>query len=184
MIPVGLCQCGCGTPTPPAKKNRTRPERLTRKGEPAQFLRGHTSRKRSPRFVPAAGYPRHWAPDHPRALQGYVLEHLLVAERALGRHIDQCHPVHHVNKDRNDNRPTNLVICENEPYHALLHRRARALAMCGNPDWVSCRTCKKWGPRSSMWVHPTKHGVAQHAECSRAYFRTYKRKPKGAQING
>jgi DNA-directed RNA polymerase sigma subunit (sigma70/sigma32) len=32
--------------------------------------------------------------------------------------------VHHVNGDRSDNRPANLVICEDQSYHQLLHQRA------------------------------------------------------------
>lgn len=37
-----LCECGCGIPTPPAKKTSKRDG--TRKGEPVRFLKGHARR--------------------------------------------------------------------------------------------------------------------------------------------
>lgn len=52
-------------------------------------------------------------------------EHIVVAERALGRRLPKGAIVHHVNLDTHDNRPSNLVICPSEAYHRLLHKRMR-----------------------------------------------------------
>lgn len=52
-------------------------------------------------------------------------EHILVAERALGKKLPKGAVVHHINLDTHDNRGSNLVICPNEAYHRLLHRRMR-----------------------------------------------------------
>lgn len=41
-IPRGLCQCGCGLPTPLARD--TRRSKGTVRGEPTRFLRGHSQR--------------------------------------------------------------------------------------------------------------------------------------------
>jgi hypothetical protein len=49
--------------------------------------------------------------DHPRARKnGYVLEHILVAEKMLGRALKPGEEVHHKNRKRADNRPSNLQI--------------------------------------------------------------------------
>ena len=55
-------------------------------------------------------------------------EHVAVAERALGKPLPLGAEIHHVNEDKSDNRPENLVICPNAKYHALLHMRMRAIA--------------------------------------------------------
>lgn len=52
-------------------------------------------------------------------------EHIVVAERALGKPLPNGAVVHHVNLDTHDNRPCNLVICPDEAYHRLLHKRMR-----------------------------------------------------------
>ncbi len=57
-----------------------------------------------------------------------VYEHIHLAERALGRKLPYKAVVHHMNGDPSDNfTPFNLVICQDQAYHLLLHRRAREL---------------------------------------------------------
>lgn len=75
-----------------------------------------------------SGYVMTMCKGHPAAtIKGFVMEHRLVAEKALGKYLDATHPVHHINGDKTDNRPENLVICESHSYHALLHKRMREM---------------------------------------------------------
>lgn len=60
--------------------------------------------------------------EHPRAdRHGYVYEHLLVAEKKIGRKILKGEIVHHVNCVKEDNRPENLFVCKSSQEHFLIH---------------------------------------------------------------
>lgn len=54
-------------------------------------------------------------------------EHIVLAEKALGRPLPKGSQVHHVNSNKGDNGRGNLVICQDAKYHSLLHRRTRKL---------------------------------------------------------
>ena len=93
-------------------------------------------------------------------------EHVRIAENALGHQLPAEAVVHHHNQNRLDNRNKNLVVCENEQYHRLLHVRIAALKACGNPNWRRCYYCKKYDDPANMRVR-TDGGGAYHQECSR-----------------
>jgi hypothetical protein len=109
------------------------------------------------------GYSLVKLPGHPRAHQsGYVREHIVVAEIAFGRPLPPRAVVHHVNECRSDNRRSNLVICENDRYHKLLHMRLRILRAGGDPNRERiCSTCRELIQVARMGT--TRSGLAR--EC-------------------
>ena len=59
---------------------------------------------------------------HPRSgRHNLVYEHVLVAEKKLGRFIKKTERVHHINCIKNDNRPENLFVCTNDVEHFKIH---------------------------------------------------------------
>lgn len=92
------------------------------------------------------GYMRRAVGGHPRADEnGRVLEHVLIAERALGKPLPPKAIVHHSDRDRSNNLNGNLVICQDQAYHVLLHYRMRAIGAGRDPNKEKkCATCQEW----------------------------------------
>ena len=72
------------------------------------------------------GYVLLMKKDHHRAnAYGYVKEHVLVAEKTLGRPLDRNEVIHHINEIRNDNRVQNLYLFESIAAHQSYHINVR-----------------------------------------------------------
>lgn len=86
------------------------------------------------------------------------MQHVVVAERALGKPLPPSVVIHHVDGNPANNEPSNLVICPSQAYHLLIHQRERARDACGNPDARQCVHCKQWDDVAAM----TKTGSSRH----------------------
>lgn len=129
------------------------------------------------------GYRYLWMPNHHRASsRGYVAEHIVVAEKAIGRPLPQPHLVHHVNESKSDNRPGNFVVCEDRGYHNLLHQRATALRECGHANWLKCAFCKQWDSPSRLYVFPGSL-KGRHRQCGARYRRERKQALRGGGVS-
>lgn len=143
----GYCQCGCGASVGFWTANNTSKGWV--KGEPKAFVKGHQQR------INAIPFRRK------------TLEQRQIVLKILGRPLPKGALVHHVNEIKSDNRHCNLVICQDTAYHALLHRRMKAKAACGNADWERCSICKQWGPPTEV---TRKKSHPYHRKCA-AEFR-------------
>lgn len=98
-----------------------------------------------------------YAPDHPHASRrGYVREHVMIAAAALGKPLPPGVVVHHINEIRRDNAHRNLVICQDQAYHLLLHARARTVRAGGNPstEKVCGGGCGRVRPKTEFYPSP------------------------------
>ena len=123
-----FCECGCGELAPVSDKTDYRAGWI--RGKPKRFINGHNRRgfsgENSPswkggRFRDIRGHIRILMPKYPKAdCKGYVKEHILLAEKALKKPLPPKAVVHHHSEAQ-------LVICENQAYHLLLHTNMRRL---------------------------------------------------------
>ena len=116
------CACGCGIVI----------DAINEHGEARRFVHGHNGRGalhydyKGGKHINDAGYVMVLRPDHPRAMSnGYVREHILVMEAWLGRTLKSNEVIHHINKNRSDNRIQNLQVFGSVAEHMAHHKRKK-----------------------------------------------------------
>ena len=85
------------------------------------------------RLIVNIGYVMVWKPDHHRAetagaYAGYVYEHVIVAERVIGRKLRLSEQVHHLDFNKVNNSPANLLVVH-DSQHAKLHMWIESLGL-------------------------------------------------------
>ena len=88
------------------------------------------------------GYRVVYLPKHPRCMtsynwNGYIYEHIVVAEKKIKRRLKDNECVHHKNRIRDDNRPSNLEVMTKEA-HAALHAEDRIKDVPPKPPCARC----------------------------------------------
>ena len=65
--------------------------------------------------------------DHHLAdVRGYAYEHRIVAEKKIGRKLKPGERIHHINKNKSDNRPKNIMVTGSNAEHFLQHRKSNS----------------------------------------------------------
>ena len=121
-----------------------------------------------------------FCPDHPytNPKYPYLPAARLMVENALGKYLLKKQPIHHVDGDCYENKRGNLVLCEDNAYHKLLHLRMRALKAYGNSKARKCPYCKEWdttdNPDFKIYSRKREingNGQGYHRSCSNTYRR-------------
>ena len=115
------------------------------------------------------GYWHIYKPEHPHAVKGgkYVAEHRLVMEEKLGRYLTRKEVVHHVDGDRQNNHPDNLMMFPTNAKHLQTELKGRV------PNWTkegkesmregSRRNANRQprGPDGRLRTHTTPHSTSK-----------------------
>jgi hypothetical protein len=176
------CECGCGGQAPIAKKTNAKKNLI--KGEPCRFISGHNSKGsgagadannwKGGRFIDRLGYVHVVLPEHPRVHKnGYVFEHILVLEKVLGRPILPTEACHHIDGNRANNAPGNLMLFKTHGMHTAFHARLRAFDVSGHWDWRKCVYCGMHGDPANMTILIRD---AYHKKCRTEHSREYREK--------
>jgi len=68
-------------------------------------------------------------PNHPFAIKsGYVLRSRLVIEKKIGRYLSPKEVVHHINGNRSDDSPKNLMLFSSQAEHLRYHFALKKLS--------------------------------------------------------
>lgn len=134
---LGICRCGCKEQIPIRSD----------KGFLRQFVHHHNSRLQgNPNWgggfrITQSGYKMNKAPDHPYSTKdGYVMEHRLVYEEHLTElngiktYLHPSIEIHHINKQKQDNRIENLQLLTKSEHTKLHHDEI---------DYYSGRICSR-----------------------------------------
>lgn len=89
-----------------------------------QWLQGYYIKRPPPTMV-TMGYNLVRLPDHHRANKsGHVLEHIIVAEKAIGHLLDHDEEVHHIDLQKRNNSVGNLAVFQTGRDHSRFHSYA------------------------------------------------------------
>ena len=164
---MNLCECDCGKEPTPGKR----------------FIHNHhcygaNNHKWKGGRTRSGVYINILLPEHPRATpSGYVYEHILIAERVLGKPLPGGAVIHH-HDGYSEAAKKKIVICENHAFHQILHARQRALRGGGHANWRKCKYCHGWDDPTNLYI-PSSGKYAMHRRCNAKYHRLRKIKLQG-----
>lgn len=78
------------------------------------------------------------------------MAHREIVENIIGIKLPKGSIVHHVDGNRMNNIPSNLVVCPSSAYHTLIHRRQDALEKTGNANFRACEKCTEYDDPKNM----------------------------------
>lgn len=106
------------------------------------------------------GYIRIYMPEHDMSdNNGLVYEHQLIAEQKIGRPLKDEEVVHHIDKDRANNTPDNLLIFASNSDHIAFHQYGEytldneGIAHCNmrNKEQHKCPHCGAYIDRNAQY---------------------------------
>ena len=146
-IDTSLCRCDCGNIILTTNDCLIRGHRTKCSSKCSLLFRG--------RYISSNGYVCVFEPNHPAASKrGYVYEHRVIMERHIGRFLNKNEDVHHIDKNRQNNSISNLLLLSRSEHHRLhrteqtgiISKKKPMCRICGNPttkEGCLCISCWK-----------------------------------------
>ena len=98
-----------------AKKNMSI---AAKKAGTGKWMKGRRSPNWKGGRITLEGYWYLYEPKHPHSnARGYIAEHRLIVEKAIGRYLKPKEVCHHINKSKKDNRLENIMVFSTHSAH-------------------------------------------------------------------
>lgn len=101
-----------------------------------------------------------------------------IVEQVLGKRLPAGAIVHHADGDESNDANSNLVVCKDQAYHMLLHKRSKAYDVTGFADSLYCRICKEWDHPANIRTYFYKGGKGNsytvHPSCNAENVKQYR----------
>lgn len=137
------------------------------------------------RFLDSNGYYYVYMPDHHRAKQnGCVAEHILVAERKLGRPLRDGEVVHHEDENKTNNSEDNLYVFVSAAAHSSFHSGGKRFPVGDAWDTervlhdIECLVCKTISKREKPKTSMKQENFYCSQKCSQIGKRVVERPSK------
>lgn len=119
------------------------------KSNPGRFQKGINHPKwKNGEYINEDGYKMILDTRHPNAYGSrYVLEHRLIMEKAVGRYLTKDEVIHHINKNRQDNRIENLEIVDRSKHnviHFTVYKKDRICYNCNSKTYIDRLGEERW----------------------------------------
>ena len=165
---LGTCQCPCSTELPNLISKRQRSDKI---GFLRRYIHRHNfiGKIKKRILMDEDGYILIYRPEHPYCnINGWIREHRLIMEQHLGRYLTRIEVVHHINKNKYDNRIENLMLFNNQKEH-LSYELTKDMS---NRICIICSTNKTYVRRENNRPHwyKYKYGFI----CRKCYRKTKK----------
>lgn len=117
-----------------------------------------------------------YMPEHHKATaEGYVREHIVVAENKLGRKLKAGEVVHHLDKNKFNNSPENLIVFATNADHSAFHKGCKA-ELDGDVYWCPTKSVNKHKICPICNKHQMYYKSKMCSECNKTHGKCYKRK--------
>ena len=116
------------------------------------------------------GYVLTNRPDNHRAWkEGYVFEHIVIAEEVLGRELNDRECIHHINENKGDNRAENLFIFKTTGEHSAYHNRVAKEQV----KEITKSNLKTYDESPNKSYHGTTHITGNCDHCGKEFSKPY-----------
>lgn len=124
-------------------------------------------------------YKALYFPSHHRATKdGYVYEHILIAEQKLGRLLNDGEVVHHIDENKMNNSIDNLIVFKTLADHTSYHKGSNIFLegdvyvaekkcsdkcpICGNKKYIKSKMCSNCNKNEKSKSIPPKEELEQY----------------------